>query len=174
MGVRSGAVLSPFLRSISLWATRYLERNRTFRRDLEKLTFNAPSEVELPVEAAPGHVARRNVLEGVVADDVDDGADDGLSILANPREQRLEPLLGALAVSVEECDHLALDVLGSQKSGPYQTRSFLRSEHERVHRQRLDVVLEFLAQIICKHVGKIIFSWNRFSGMSADDAGKRV
>ena len=39
-------------------------------------TKKLPSEVELPVEPAPGHVRGGDVLERVVGDDVDDRAHD--------------------------------------------------------------------------------------------------
>ena len=34
---------------------------------------DSPSEVKFPVEAAPGHVRGRDVLKGLVGDDVNDG-----------------------------------------------------------------------------------------------------
>lgn len=40
-----------------------------------------PSEVQFPIEASPGHVARRDVLEGVVADYIYDRTDNGMPVV---------------------------------------------------------------------------------------------
>lgn len=46
---------------------------------------DSPSEVEFPVEAAPGHVRGGDVLESLVGDDVYDGAHH-----AGPGQRRVE------------------------------------------------------------------------------------
>jgi hypothetical protein len=61
-------------------------------------------------------IGRCDVLEGFVADDVDDRADDGPSVEDDSSEKRFQPAFGALAVSVEECDDLAFDVLCAEET----------------------------------------------------------
>lgn len=80
-------------------------------------SLHLPSEVELPVEASPGHVRGGDVLEALVGDDVDDGADDGPAVVGDLRQQRFQPALRALAVRVQERDHGAADVLGAKEPG---------------------------------------------------------
>ncbi len=87
-----------------------------------------PPKVHLPVEAAPGHVGRGHVLEAVVRDDVDDGANDRLPVPGNLVQQRDEPPLGALAVGVQERDHLPLDVLGAEQPGANEAGPRARSQ----------------------------------------------
>ena len=52
------------------------------------------------------------VLHGLVVDDVDDGDDEGLGLLLDPVQQRLHPVVAALAVRVQEHEHVAGGQLG--------------------------------------------------------------
>lgn len=113
VGVRRGAVRSWFRRCISREGTRYLEKkqeefNYRVQPEISSLVCDLPSEVELPVEATPRLVGRGDVLERLVRYHVDDGTHDGLPVEHDARQQRLQPALGTLAVSVQEGYHLSL------------------------------------------------------------------
>lgn len=64
-----------------------------------------PLEVKPPVEAAPDDGGGR-VCERVRGDDVDDGADDGAAVRLDGSQQRLQPRLVHLTVTVQEDQHL--------------------------------------------------------------------
>ena len=62
-----------------------------------------PTEVQFPVEATPGEVRGRDVLERVVRDHVDDGADDRSPVPGHLSHQGLQPACSALDMGVKEC-----------------------------------------------------------------------
>ena len=66
-----------------------------------------PAEIQLPIEAAPCHVGRGDVLERVVRDDVDDRADDAFLVLRDPRHQWLQPPFRCLNMSVQKQQHFS-------------------------------------------------------------------
>lgn len=80
-----------------------------------------PSEIQFPIKSAPSHVAGGDVFECLVADDVNDWADDGFAVVGNAIEEGLQPSGGALAVSVQKRDHLAFHVLCAEQSRPDQS-----------------------------------------------------
>lgn len=61
--------------------------------------------MQAPVKAAP-HDGGGAVGEGVSADDVNHGAHHGPAILSDGRQQRLQPHLVHLTVTVQEHQHL--------------------------------------------------------------------
>lgn len=64
-----------------------------------------PLEVKPPVEATPDN-GGGGVGECVGRDDVNDGADNGVAILLDGSQQRLQPRLVHLTVTVQEDQHL--------------------------------------------------------------------
>ena len=74
---------------------------------------------QFPVEAPPGHVRGCDVLEGLVRDDVNDGADDRLPVLGDLGQERLQPALSTLAVGVEEGDDVAFSLFGTMQTSYY-------------------------------------------------------
>ena len=61
------------------------------------------------------HVRSGDVLECLVRNNVDDGADDGAPIVDDFCQEGLQPSLCALAVRVKEGEHATLGVLGAQQ-----------------------------------------------------------
>ena len=134
-GVRKGCERSPLRRSISRCGTRY---HRKFNFQLNPphvLQSNGQSERSQrgpPAEAVANegkrgqlcrhlHVRGGDVLERLIRNDVDDGADHGLAIVDDFGEEGLQPSLRALAVRVKEGEHAALGVLGAQQPGTNRT-----------------------------------------------------
>ncbi len=72
-----------------------------------------PAKGERPVHGAPVRVEAARVGEGLVVDDVDDGADDRLRRLTESVEERLQPAGGRLDVRIEEGQHLTGGRLGA-------------------------------------------------------------
>ena len=56
------------------------------------------------------------ILEGVVIDHVDDGADHVGPVPGDAVEERLEPALGALAMGIQVGDHWGCHVPGAVSS----------------------------------------------------------
>lgn len=80
-----------------------------------------PLEHQVPVEAAPQVGRRSDVVEVVHADDVDDGAYDARRVLLDPLQQRLEPVHVALAVAVQEGEHVGRGGVRTVDSRPHET-----------------------------------------------------
>ena len=57
------------------------------------------------------------VLHRLVVDDVNDGDDEGPGLLLDPVQQRLHPVVAALAVRVQEQEHVAGGQLGPDQPG---------------------------------------------------------
>jgi hypothetical protein len=121
--------------------------------------------MDFPVEASPGHVGSGNIFKRIIRYDVNDGTGHCFPVLCYPSQQRLQPALCALAVSVQESDNLnikifnqvgesfratdlSFDVLGAQQSGSDQTRSFGHSEYMDWNRQILAVFLQLRSQVV--------------------------
>lgn len=139
-----------------------------------------PAEVELPVEAAPRHVGAGDVLERVVTDDVDDGADDRGAVLVDLVHERLEPALRALAVSVEERQRLRCGFCGSCssnnteyylatgsynfmvahsltfKTSPNKAFSLAHAHHMSGHRQLCDIFLQLPSKKVYNYKEKTV------------------
>ena len=90
-----------------------------------------------------------NVLEGVVADHVDDGADDRLAVASDLVEQRLQPALRRLAVRVEERAHAPARRLRALEPRADQTRALLQADHLHRRRQTGHVLVQRRAQVPC-------------------------
>lgn len=84
-----------------------------------------PLEVQAPVEPPPDNGGGR-IGQGVRRDDVDDGTDDGVPVLLDGRQERLQPRLVDLTVAVQEDQHLpwtkdntraTLQLMAFQKAG---------------------------------------------------------
>lgn len=87
-------LLLPDWSSGSLWSTELRGRNRV------------PLEVQPPVKPPPDNRGR-GVSEGVRRDDVDDGTHHCVAIFLDGSEQRLQPGVVDLAVTVEENEDIA-------------------------------------------------------------------
>ena len=112
-----------------------------------------PVELEVPVEAADGGVAGLLVLKRVIADDIDDGADDNRGVARYPVQQRLQPAVCRLAVAVQVGEDLAARVRRA-----HQTRSDEADAQPGAHNPHLGklghVALEVLLDVV--HGGGVV------------------
>ena len=68
------------------------------------------------------------VLQGFVVDHVDDWHHEGEGVLLDPGEERLQPARVALAVAVQEEDHVPTGGPGTRQPGPDETNPLLKSD----------------------------------------------
>ena len=62
--------------------------------------------MHLPIKCAPMKLKTFNITEIIVGDDVDNWTDDLFTVLFDPRQKRLQPSIGAFAVSVQKGEYL--------------------------------------------------------------------
>ena len=99
------------------------------------------------------------VLQGLVIDHVDDGDYEGPGLLVYPRKQRLQPARVALAVAVQEEDHVPGGGPGPRQPRPDQPLPLLQPlQLYRAREVLLDVSLKFSLKKEASYTNKNIFS----------------
>lgn len=100
-----------------------------------------PSEVQGPMKATDGHAAAIVVVQGAIANGVDDRANNVALILTDARQQRFSPASTGFAVTVQKYKDLTLGVGGTQRPGSNQaydsnndTRKHVRTPPIHMHR----------------------------------------